>query len=105
MNRWKKTFWLLAALTAVPAVCGCAIKQNYPAYPRPNRPEIVFLDVPEASNKDKNRVHCLDDKDLRALDEYVLRLEGLAKKYECEIQTINTGSCDALDVQRGAGLD
>ncbi|MBI4389141.1 MAG: hypothetical protein HY580_03090 [Nitrospinae bacterium] len=45
----------------------------------------------------------MDDKDLRALDEYVLRLEGLAKKYECEIQVINTGSCGALDSRSGAG--
>lgn len=105
MNKWKKTFLLLAALTAIPAVCGCAIKQNYPAYPRPDRPEIAFLDVAETSSKNKNRVHCLDDKDLRALDEYVLRLEGLARKYECEIQVINTGSCGALDSQRDAGPD
>lgn len=93
----------MTVLAAIPAVCGCAIKQNYPEYPRPNRPEIVFLDAARAGSGEKDRIHCMDDKDLRALDEYVLRLEGLAKKYECEIQVINTGSCGALDSRNGAG--
>lgn len=65
---------------------GCGgIKRHYPTWPVPERPEIAFANEGE---------HCLAEKDIRQLNEYVLRLEGTVHKYEMEINIINAGGSE-----------
>jgi hypothetical protein len=35
----------------------------------------------------------MTDAELRSLNEYVIKMEALAQKYECEINIINGGAC------------
>ena len=78
----KLTRWLIPTL--IPALCGCAIKNAYPTYPVPERPEIRFEDTGQ---------YCMSDAELRLLNEYAIKMEALAHKYECEITLINGGVC------------
>lgn len=37
--------------------------------------------------------YCMSDAELRQLDEYVIKMDALIQKYECEITIINGGTC------------
>ncbi len=72
-------------LVLIPALCGCAIKNAYPTYPVPERPAIRYENAGQ---------HCMTDAELRLLNKYVIELEALTEKYECEITIINGGNCE-----------
>lgn len=82
----RKLMRALATTVLILALTGCVgkIKHHYPTWPAPERPAFAF-----ASEGD----HCLGDAELRTLNKYVIKLEALVTKYECEIQIINGGKC------------
>lgn len=83
MTKQKSKLLTATMIVLLLGLSGCGgIKHHYPVWSIPERPEFVFADEGD---------HCLSENDLRQLNEYVLRLEAAVKKYEMEINVINTG--------------
>lgn len=98
MNRlvkdWKRSTAL--AMTLLIFGCGTMPKSGgYPTYPIPERPEVAIQKKAEGGRlKDEKGEYCMSGDDLRKINGHVVKLEDLAKKYECEINTINGKSCE-----------
>ncbi|MCH8207631.1 MAG: hypothetical protein IIA62_01000 [Nitrospinae bacterium] len=83
MTKQKSKLLTAIMIVLLLGLSGCGgIKHHYPVWSIPERPEFVFSDEGD---------HCLSENDLRQLNEYVLHLEAAVKKYEMEINVINTG--------------
>lgn len=91
MQNWKRSTALVMTLLTF----GCETipkSGGYPTWPIPERPEVAIRQL-TVQNRQPPTEYCLSGEDLRQLNGYVVKLEDLAHKYECEITIINGKPC------------